>query len=1171
VIACSDPSPDLASRPAPAATTPTAAAVALGAAPIAVDARGVPRLLRGHGLPPAPAATALASARTHLARLAPAWGIRGALADLDGVGEIEVPGGRIARLAQRLDGLPIDRGELRVLVGSGGELRGASGTAYGTDTPRTAATFAGDDAGAIARAVAHTRGAAFAPGALATRWTRSDGTRVVGGTHDGVVVELARATRAWYPVDGGRALIAAWIVEAYTSPAGSTAGELHRTVLAGDGGRVLAHRSLTADAAFSYRVFAETTGDLRPLDGPIADATPHPTGAPDGSFPPYIAPSLVTVEGLNHPMGSATPDPWLAAAATETQGNNVDAYADLTAPQGLSAGDFRATTTGALAFDRTYDTALEPLASQPQQMAAITSLFYSINWLHDFWYDAGFTEVAGNGQASNYGRGGEEGDALLAEAQDNANGGSRNNANMSTPSDGLPPRMQVFLWSGKQERALTLTPQNRTPATATAAFGPKNFDLTGAIVLGDDGTAPANDGCTAITNAVAGNVVLVDRGGCTFKTKALNIQNAGGVGMLLANNQASTTAPAMGEDSNITTAITIASMSVTLDEGTSLKAELVAGPSSARLFRQTGVELDGAVDSTLVAHEFGHYVHHRLSECGTKMCGAMSEGWGDFLALMLLARAGDNLDGAYPFSIYTTQSFTGDPGYYGIRRAPYSANPAINALSFRHMADGEGTPTAHPFLASGPNSEVHNAGEVWAAALWEGYVALQKAGTSFEDVRAKMAKYVVSGLLMAPPDASPLETRDAILTAAAASSMADHDTLAAAFARRGFGSCAIAPGPASTDFAGIVESTQISGFAVAEAHTGAPVTSCDSDAVLDSGETMKITVPITNRGHAALTNITATLTSTTEGITILSEPVQLASLAPAASVQLTAEIRLERSVATPAVGDFALAIAATGGCEDTTTVPFAIRLDVDDVPQRASTDTFDTAASVWTLAGDGAAELWSVVRATALDGEWHGADAGFKTDTALVSPVVTVGEGPLTIQLAHRHEFEASAEGELFDGGVIEYSTDLGATWNDIATLVQPGYTGMLVADNTLGARMAFAGKNPSHPQPDTVTLDLGTQLAGAQLQLRFRIGTDTGVGGPGWEIDDVAFTGITGTPFPSQVADATDCAAQPDPDPDPPEDTGCCDAGPLGASNLAGAFVVLGLVLRRKRARRAR
>jgi len=45
----------------------------------------------------------------------------------------------------------------------------------------------------------------------------------------------------------------------------------------------------------------------------------------------------------------------------------------------------------------------------------------------------GFTEEAGNFQQYNFGRGGEEGDAVITNAQD---GSGFNNANFMTPPDG---------------------------------------------------------------------------------------------------------------------------------------------------------------------------------------------------------------------------------------------------------------------------------------------------------------------------------------------------------------------------------------------------------------------------------------------------------------------------------------------------------------------------------------------------------------------------------------------------------------------------------------------------------------------------------------------------------------------------------------------------------------
>ena len=52
----------------------------------------------------------------------------------------------------------------------------------------------------------------------------------------------------------------------------------------------------------------------------------------------------------------------------------------------------------------------------------VASLFYVNNWLHDYYYDSGFTEQAGNAQFFNYGRGGAGGDVLRAESQDSAIG-----------------------------------------------------------------------------------------------------------------------------------------------------------------------------------------------------------------------------------------------------------------------------------------------------------------------------------------------------------------------------------------------------------------------------------------------------------------------------------------------------------------------------------------------------------------------------------------------------------------------------------------------------------------------------------------------------------------------------------------------------------------------------
>lgn len=47
----------------------------------------------------------------------------------------------------------------------------------------------------------------------------------------------------------------------------------------------------------------------------------------------------------------ASPAGWLAEGTTETVGNNVNAYVDLSEPDGFSGGDFRASITSPNVFD----------------------------------------------------------------------------------------------------------------------------------------------------------------------------------------------------------------------------------------------------------------------------------------------------------------------------------------------------------------------------------------------------------------------------------------------------------------------------------------------------------------------------------------------------------------------------------------------------------------------------------------------------------------------------------------------------------------------------------------------------------------------------------------------------------------------------------------------------
>jgi hypothetical protein len=131
-----------------------------------------------------------------------------------------------------------------------------------------------------------------------------------------------------------------------------------------------------------------------------------------------------------------------------------------------------------------------------------------------------------------------------------------------------------------------------------ASFGPplSNPPVSGQlmpVVDQSNGTGLACDPLNA-TNALAvrGNVALVDRGTCDFVTKARNVQAAGAIGMVVADNQPGDVAGMSGNDP----AIAIPSVRVTQANGATLKAAL-----QRRSRTQSGVTASLGVNQSRLA------------------------------------------------------------------------------------------------------------------------------------------------------------------------------------------------------------------------------------------------------------------------------------------------------------------------------------------------------------------------------------------------------------------------------------------------------------------------------------------------------------------------------------------------------------------------------------------
>ena len=103
---------------------------------------------------------------------------------------------------------------------------------------------------------------------------------------------------------------------------------------------------------------------------------------------------------------------------------------------------------------------------------------------------------------------------------------------------------------------------------------------------------------------------------------------------------------------------------------------------------------------------------------------------------------------------------------------------------------------------------------------------------------------------------------------------------------------------------------------------------------------------------------------------------------------------------------------------------------------------------------------------------------------------------------------------------MVEISTDGGATWMDIGTGAYNGSTNGATSAPIGTSHPAFVNRiRQAWPNFVPVALNLGTAYANQDVRIRFRIGADESTGAPGWDIDDIAFTGLTNTPFAALVA----------------------------------------------------
>ncbi|MDH4165039.1 MAG: M36 family metallopeptidase [Gammaproteobacteria bacterium] len=493
------------------------------------------------------------------------------------------------------------------------------------------------------------------------------------------------ATAVVLSLDNGT-LARGWLVETWTADK----NQLHYTVVDGDG-RVLDVESRTNTD--SYNVFPEDPGK----SGQTVVAGPG-TG------------------------NAESPSGWLGGAQTtiNIQGNNVRAYLDTDANNAADAGG-TAVTNGN--FSAVADLGQQPSVAVNKAVAA-QNLFYLNNVLHDTLYRHGFNEANGNFQVNNFGNGGAGNDPVNAEAQD---GSGTDNANMSTPSDGSSPRMQMYVWNSNPAGLVTVGAANY-PAFPSS-FGPALTTTGTSGALAATGTsATTDDACAALAaGSLANKVAVINRGTCNFTTKVLNAQNAGARAVIITNNDAAGAFSPGGTDRKVK----IPSVMVTQADGNLLRGTLGA---MALVKKITALQVDGDLDSDIVYHEYGHGLTWRMiGGMSGPLAGAIGEGASDVVAFLI---NGDDVVGEYAYNSPT-----------GIRRARYA-----------------GYPYNYSYVGSGTGSyEVHNDGEIYAAAMWRVLELYQASGLTADQLMADF----VDGMNYTPATPAFEKMRDGMLASIA--------------------------------------------------------------------------------------------------------------------------------------------------------------------------------------------------------------------------------------------------------------------------------------------------------------------------------------------------------------------------------------------------------------------
>ena len=797
------------------------------------------------------------------------------------------------------------------------------------------------------------------------------------------------------------------------------------------------------------------------IDGATYHVFPVPVESPlhgDRALVVNPADSLASPFGWHDTNGLEGPE------YTFTRGNNVHAYLDAT-PDGLPDGP-EPNGGEELFFD--FPLNFEEVPSQYSD-AAITQLFYMNNIMHDFTYQFGFDEVSGNFQQNNYGRGGEQGDVVLAEAQD---GSGINNANFSFSADGTNSRMQMFLWSfGGSTNFLVESPTDliRDYEFTTAAFGPFILEtISGQLANGLSVGANPNTGCEPIANTseVEGKIVLIDRGDCFFEEKAIIAEAAGAIACIICNNT-SGLIPMAGVDTLADPSIPTLMLRQTV---CAQFREALAQGEEISVSIQAPDFIDSDFDNGIIAHEFGHGVSVRLTGGPDRpFClindEQMGEGWSDFFALASTVRPEDEGTLRRPIATYSAGQTTAGSG---IRRQPYSTDTDVNNLTYDDVI---GTSAPHPL------------GEVWSATLWDIYWTLADQYGFNPDPKDKSAgnniaiQLVMDGMKLQACQPGFIDGRDAIIAADLINNNgANECTLWELFAARGLGWNAT-QGESSD------RNDNVEDFSLPPSCNLVLSVVKSSTPLIEPGEDFSVSIELINNKEEAISEVIIA-DEIPEGAIFIPGSVIGAEVVSIENDQVV--LRVE-SVAPTNIAEVSYQLSSDPAL-------FSTELFLDDV---------ENGRSNWSASDITGSEIWRLSSENPSSGinSWQVRNSSNQNDQALqlIRPVTLDAVQPV---LRFNHDYDIQPG---LDGGIVELSSN-GVVWTPANSeqIFRESYAGRVSA-NSLGANQeGFWGQSEGYL---TSYIDLNDYL-NSNFRMRFRFVSnqefDPDNVTEGWYVDDI-------------------------------------------------------------------